>query len=459
MSDIHPDGSRPPSARDRRGFSFLDEASIIESMVDAKILREDPAKIKKDIAKKGADPALVDEFLRADEDWRKATAELETLRAAQKKASAERNIEEGKRLKAEEKILEEKTKQAEDARTAVWIKIPNPPLDWVIEGQSDADNKVLREVGEKPEFGFTPKDYTEIAENLELIDTERAAKVSGSRFAYLKGDLVRMEFALGQLLFETLSDPDILAKIAKDAGLEASNKPFTPVIPPVLIKKEAMAGMGYMERGEEEIYRLEKDDMYLVGTSEQSIGPLHSGEILEAGALPLRYVGFSTCFRREAGSYGKDTKGILRVHQFNKFEMFSLVEPERSESEHKFLLAIEEYLMRALGIPYRVLDICAADLGDPAAAKWDIEAWLPGQNGGAGEYRETHSTSNTTDFQARRLNIKYKTPEGARFVHMLNGTAFSERPLIAIIENFQTADGKVRVPEVLRKYLGKEFLG
>ena len=439
-----------------RGFFLSNEASIMEHMIDAKLLRENPEKIKEGIAKKKANPALVDEFLSADEEWRKATAELETVRVAQKKASTERNIEEGKRLKGEEKVLEEKVKAAEEVRNAAWIKIPNPPFDWVIKGDSDADNKVLREVGEKPKFDFKPKDYVEIAESLGLIDTERAAKVSGSRFAYLKGDLVRLEFALGQFLFETVSSSETLAKIAKDAGLEVSDKTFIPVIPPVLIKKEAMAGMGYMERGGDEIYRLEKDDMYLVGTSEQSIGPMHSGEVLDGKDLPLRYVGFSTCFRREAGSYGKDTKGILRVHQFNKFEMFSFIEPEKSEAEHRFLLAIEEYLMKSLEIPYHVLDICGADLGDPAAAKWDIEAWLPGQKGGEGEYRETHSTSNTTDFQARRLNIKYKSADGAKFIHMLNGTAFSERPLIAIIENFQTAEGKIKIPKILQKYLGKE---
>lgn len=427
-------------------------------MIDAKLLRENPEKIKEAIAKKKANPGLVDDFLKFDEEWRKATAELETVRVAQKKASAERNIEEGKKLKGEEKTLEEKVKSAEEARTEVWVKIPNPPFDWVINGESDADNKVLREVGERTKFDFKPKDYVELAESLNLIDTERAAKVSGSRFAYLKGDLVRLEFALGQFLFETISDSKLLEKIAKDAGLEVSDKTFIPVLPPVLIKREAMAGMGYMERGGDEIYHLEKDDMYLVGTSEQSIGPMHQGEVLEAKELPLRYVGFSPCFRREAGSYGKDTKGILRVHQFNKFEMFSFIEPEKSEAEHKFLLAIEEYLMKTLEIPYHVLDICGADLGDPAAAKWDIEAWLPGQKNGEGEYRETHSTSNTTDFQARRLNIKYRADGGTKFIHMLNGTAFSERPLIAIIENNQTKDGKIKIPKVLQKYLGKEVI-
>jgi seryl-tRNA synthetase len=428
-------------------------------MIDVSLLRENPEKIKEGIKKKKADPALVDEFLRFDGDWRKAVVELETLRGAQKKAASEKNIEEGKRLKEQLKGLEEKVKLAEDERRTVWAKIPNPPLDWVVVGQSEADNSTLREVGKKPQFNFEPVDYVVLSEKLGLIDTERAAKVSGSRFAYLLGDMVRMEFALGQFLYEIITDSRTLSKIAKKAGLSVSDKPFVPVLPPVLIKRESMAGMGYMERGGEEIYHIPKDDLYLVGTSEQSIGPMLSGETLAQENLPLRYVGFSPCFRREAGSYGKDTKGILRVHQFNKFEMFSFALPGTSDEEHKFILAIEEYLMQKLELPYRVLNICSADLGDPAAAKFDIEVWLPGQNGGKGEYRETHSTSNTTDFQARRLNVRYKTQAKPEFVHMLNGTAFSERPLIAILENNQTKDGKIMVPKALRKYVGKKFIG
>ena len=218
-----------------------------------------------------------------------------------------------------------------------------------------------------------------------------------------------------------------------------------------MIKPEMMKAMGYVERGGEEIYYLPKDDLYLVGTSEQSIGPMHAGEILEEKDLPKRYVAFSTCFRREAGSYGKDTKGILRVHQFDKVEMFSICKPEDSLKEHKLLLSLEEELMQKLKIPYRVIDICTGDLGDPAAAKFDIEAWMPGQN----EYRETHSTSNCTDFQARRLNIRYKSRDGKlNFVHTLNGTAFSQRPILAIIENNQQKDGSIKVPRVLQKYVG-----
>ena len=279
-----------------------------------------------------------------------------------------------------------------------------------------------------------------MAQELGIIDTERAAKVSGSRFGYLKGAAVLLEFALVQLAMKTA---------AKDG--------FIPVIPPVLVGEKAMWSMGYLERGRDEIYYLPADNLYLVGTSEQSIGPMYMDEIFKEKELPRRYIGFSTCFRREAGSYGKDTKGILRVHQFDKVEMFSIVKPEDSEKEHQLILSIEEKLMRALELPYRVLDICSGDLGDPAAAKYDIEVWMPGQNGGKGEYRETHSTSNTTDFQSRRLNIKYRNKEGEiDFVHMLNGTGFSQRPILAILENYQTEKGTVKVPKVLQDYLGMD---
>ena len=250
-----------------------------------------------------------------------------------------------------------------------------------------------------------------------------------------------------------LTNQKNIQKIIKENKLAIAPKPFIPIIPPVLVKPEAMSAMGYVERGGEEIYFIEKDQLYLVGTSEQSVGPMHGGEIFDNGNLPHRHIAFSTCFRREAGSYGKDTKGILRVHQFDKLEMFVTCVPETSPDEHKLLLAIEEKLMQMLELPYRVLQICAGDLGDPAAAKYDIEAWMPGQNGGQGQYRETQSTSNTTDYQARRLNVKYR-PEND-FVHMLNGTAFAiGRTLIAIIENYQTKKGTVKIPKALQKYAG-----
>ncbi len=296
-------------------------------------------------------------------------------------------------------------------------------------------------LGRTPKFIFhQPKDYMELGESLDLIDIERAGKVSGSRFGYIKGDLALLEFALIKLVTDT---------VKKDG--------FVPVIPPVLLKDQMARGTGYFEAADEkEAYYLPEDKMYLTGTSEQSLVSMHAGEILNEKDLPLRYVGFSTCFRREAGSYGKDTKGILRVHQFDKLEMVIFSKPEDSKDEHQLLLSIEEKLMRLLGLPYQVINICTGDLGRPAAAKYDIEAWLPSEN----KYRETHSTSNCTDFQARRLNIRYRDKSGkVNFVHTLNGTAFAiGRILIMIMENYQQKDGSIKVPKVLQKYCGFKII-
>lgn len=410
-------------------------------MLDINNIRQNPEEIKKGIAAKNSDVSLVDAFLAEDERWRELATEVDALRARQKKAGDERNREEAKRLKEEISGKEKELADTEKKRIEFLRKMPNPPLPEVPVGKSDKENVVLREVGKKPAFDFTPKDYLALAEQFDIIDTERAAKVSGARFGYLKGEAAMLEFALVQFAFAT-----------------ARKEGFVPVVPPVLVKEKMMRGMGYIDRSEDrdETYLLEKDNLYLVGTSEQSIGPMLADEIIDTEKLPLRFVAFSTCFRREAGSYGKDTKGILRVHQFDKVEMFIFCHPDRSKEEHKLLLSLEEGMMQALGIPYHVLDICSADLGMPAAAKFDIEAWMPGQNGGTGEYRETHSTSNTTDFQARRLNVRFRSgQQKPEYVHMLNGTAFAiGRMLIAIMENYQQADGSILVPEALVPYMG-----
>lgn len=428
-------------------------------MIDAELIRKNPEGVKRGIAAKNADPGLVDRFLELDKLWREAVTHVDALRAEQRKLSEARKIEEAKKNKEEIKAAEAHVAELEKDRLAAWRLIPNPPLPEVPAGKSDADNKTLREVGKKP--AGPAKDYLALAEPLGIVDVARAAKVSGSRFGYLLGGAVKLEFALVQFALERLTDRKTIGDIARAAGLDVPDVPFVPVVPPVMINGSSMAAMGYLDRGADEIYSFPADGLFLVGTSEQSIGPMHKDEILEAGRLPLRYLGFSTCFRREAGSHGKDTKGILRVHQFDKLEMFSFVLPEASADEHRLLLAVEEYLMKELGLPYRVLHICTADLGDPAAAKYDVEAWMPGQKDGKGEYRETHSTSNCTDYQARRLNVKYRGSLGkAEFVHTLNGTAFAiGRMLIAIMENYQTADGKIRVPEVLRPYVGEEAIG
>jgi len=425
-------------------------------MLDIKFIREHPDEVREGCRKKGVD-FDIDHLLEVDERRRKILMEVEGLRSQQKKVSREIHQKRGatgregeidrmRDLKAQLRDSEKTLRPVEEEFNTLMRMIPNLPLSEVPEGRDETENVVIREVGQRPTFDFTPRDYLKIAEDLDIIDTKRAAKVSGSRFGYLRGDSVLLEFALVQLAIDTLTQEG-----------------FIPVIPPVMLNYEAMDGMGYLTRGGSEVYHLERDDLYLVGTSEQSIGAMHMGEILDERDLPRRYVGFSTCFRREAGSYGKDTKGILRVHQFDKVEMFSFCEPEKSQDEHDFILAMEEKLVHMLGIPYRVVQMCSGDLGDPAAEKRDIDCWMPGM----GEYRETHSCSNCTDFQARRLNVRYRAREGGsggtklRFVHTLNGTAYAiGRMIIAIVENFQQADGTVIVPDALRRYMaGIERMG
>lgn len=312
--------------------------------------------------------------------------------------------------------------------------LPNVPKNDVPDGDDESHNAVEREVGKKPKLDH-PKDYLALVEPLGWIDIKRASKVSGSRFGYITGPLAQMEFALIQYA-QTILLPE----------------GFTMVVPPVMIKEENMAAMGYLSGGgESETYHLKNDKLYLVGTSEQSIGPMHRDEVFAEADLPKRYLSFSTCFRREAGSYGTDTKGILRVHQFDKLEMFSFTLPEKSDAEHDVLLAMAEKLWQGLDVPYRVVKLCAGDLSWPSARTYDLEAWLPGQQA----YREVCSVSTTTDYQARALRIKVQRAGRKEHVHMLNGTAFAVgRTLIAIIENYQQPDGSIVVPDVLRPFLG-----
>ncbi len=410
-------------------------------MLDIEYIRENPKEIEKG-AKDKSVKIDVNKLLDIDKKRRKNLTQLEELRAEKNKANKEiakaknkkKLISEMKKVDKKADKLEKKQKELNKEFEDLMYKVPNIPFEDVPIGKDDSENVVLRKEGEKTKFDFENKDYLEIAKKLDLVDIRRAAKISGSRFGYLKREAVLLEFALVNLAFDTLR-----------------KEGFVPVIPPVLVKPEIMRGMGYIDTKEDanETYYLEEDDLFLVGTSEQSIGPMHKDEVLEK--FPKRYVAFSTCFREEAGSYGKDTKGILRVHQFDKLEMFSFVKPEDSKKEHQFLLSLEEKLMKLLGLPYQVINICTGDLGRPAAAKYDIEAWIPSE----GRYRETHSTSNCTDFQSRRLNIKYRNKENKlEYVHTLNGTAFAiGRIIIAIIENYQQKDGSIKVPEALHKYL------
>ncbi|MBI3589015.1 MAG: serine--tRNA ligase [Candidatus Liptonbacteria bacterium] len=407
-------------------------------MLDIKLIRENPEKVKKGISAKGVNSKLVDDFLAIDEKWRDLTKKSEDLRAEQRRAGEAKDVETAKRLKDEIKSLEDDLEKTAQKRDDLLLEFPNLPFEDVPVGKDETGNKVLREEGKKPEFKFEPKDYLTLAKELDLIDIERAGEISGSRFGYLKNEAVLLEFALVDLALKTLI-----------------KEKFTLLVPPVLVKPEIMKGMGKSNFvKDKDAYHLEEDDLYLVGSSEHSIGPYHMGETLNEKDLPKRYVGFSTCFRREAGSYGKDTKGILRVHQFDKVEMVVFSKPEDSEKEHQFLLSLQEELMKALGLPYRVVANCTGDSDPTAARQFDIETWLPSEK----KYRETQSVSNTTDYQARGLNTKYQTKDDKKeFVHILNGTAFAiGRTVIAILENFQTKDGEIVIPKVLQGYVGKK---
>jgi seryl-tRNA synthetase len=405
-------------------------------VLDLRQIREDPEPAREGLRRRGFDVALLDEALELDERRRALLPELEELRRSKNEASkrigelqrtgadASEAIEEVKGVSAREKELEDALAEVEERRTAVLGALPNPA-----DPTAPVEDEVLREEGEA---GASGRSHVELLS--EWLGLEEGARVSGSRFAYLKGPLVRLEFALVGWALQLLEE-----------------KGFTPVVPPVLVREQALFGTGMLPDTEQQIYRVPEDELFLAGTSEVPLASLHAGEILEPGSLPRRYAGFSTCFRREAGAAGKDTQGIFRVHQFDKVEMFSFVEPQASGEEHERLLAIEEEILGALGIPYRVVNIAANDLGASATKKYDLEAWLPGQ----ARYRELTSCSNTTDFQARRLEVRYRPEEGASptHVHTLNGTAVAVgRTIIAIAENHQREDGTVDVPDVLHPF-------
>jgi len=391
-------------------------------VIDLKAARSDPDGYRAAIARKGAAEAF-DALLEADERWRALVPRVDELRGRQKlkgKPTPEQ-LGELAALKDELKAAEDELAAAEAARDAALARVPNPPHPSVPDGNTEEDAEELRRWGEPPQLA-EPREHTEIGR----FEMERAARLSGSRFGYLLGDTALLAFALYRFALDRLGA----------AG-------FTPMLPPVLVREEAMYGTGFFPTERSNIYALEADELYLTGTSEVALAGLHMGEILEAEALPLRYAAFSTCFRREAGAAGKDTRGMFRVHQFNKVEMFVFTRPEDSWAEHDRMLGIEEELVQALGLPYRVVNVAAGDLGDPAAKKYDIEAWFPSQE----RYREITSCSNTTDFQARRLGIRYRGERGPETVQTLNGTAVTDRAALAILENFQ---GKV--PEVLLPY-------
>ncbi|MBI2062593.1 MAG: serine--tRNA ligase [Candidatus Yanofskybacteria bacterium] len=423
-------------------------------MLDIKFIRQNSDKVREAIKNKKSVLDL-DKLLAADERRRHLLSESELLKAEQNKRSkgpqSPVDLEELKALKEKIKLIEGELACVEEDFEGLMLQVPNIPSEDTPIGKDESENKILRQWGKPKTFDFKPKEHWELGQELDLIDSERAAKVSGARFAYLKRGLVLMEFALIQYGLSVLTDEKLLKKIIKKAGLDVKPTPFIPVVPPVLIKPDVMQKMARLEPKEER-YHISSDDLYLIGSAEHTLGPIHMNETLKEDNLPVRYVGFSTAFRREAGSYGKDTKGILRVHQFDKLEMESFCLPEHSVKEQDFFVAIQEYFFQSLNIPYQVVAICTGDMGGPDARQIDIEAWMPGQN----RYRETHTADLMTDFQARRLGIKVKRVGGSSdFVHMNDATALAlSRTPIAIMENYQTKKGTIEVPKVLRKYMG-----
>jgi seryl-tRNA synthetase len=393
--------------------------------------------VKAALGRRGA-AAGIDELVARDERRRELLPRIEELRSRRKRGGGDPG--EARALREEIKGLEQELAAVDSEIERLLASVPNLPDRSAPDGDSEEDAEVVRQVGVPTELEFEPRDHLDLGTALGLIDIESAARASGSRFAYLKGDLVRVELALVQFAFDMLEPEG-----------------FVPVVPPVLVREEPLFWTGFLPTDRAQIYELASDDLYLVGTSEVTLAALHADGVLAEADLPLRYGGFSSCFRREAGAAGRDTRGIFRVHQFDKVEMFAFVRPEDSPAEHERILSIQERILHALEIPYRVVNIAAGDLGASAAKKYDLEAWLPGQ----GRYRELTSCSNTTDYQARRLRCRYR-PEGAKSpcpVHTLNGTAVAVgRTIVAIMENHQRADGGVGVPSVLRAHGAPEEL-
>lgn len=424
-------------------------------MLDINFVRDNPEKIR-EVLKVRRSNLNLDKVLRLDAERRTLLQEIEGLRQERNVVAKERNIEKGREIKQELELLEPKLAEVENRFNELFLQLPNIPLRDVPIGDDESGNQVLRLWGEPKNFDFPVKDHVEVGEILEVIDIETAGKVSGSRFAYLKGAAVILQFALINFVLKVLQDEKVLKTIADSVGYDFGGKTFIPVLPPVLIKPDVYTRMGRLDPTVvDERYYLPKDDIYLIGSAEHTLGPLHMDQILEERDLPIRYIGYSTAFRREAGAYGKDVRGILRVHQFDKLEMETFTVPENSQKEQDFIVAIQEYLMQQLGIPYRVVLICTGDMTLPDARQIDIEAWIPSQN----MYRETHTSDLMTDYQSRRLNTKVRIKNKIEYVHMNDATAFAiGRTLIAILENYQRKDGSVKIPEVLVPFTGFEVI-
>lgn len=412
-------------------------------MLDIKFIRENPKLVKEKSKQKGY-VVDVDKLLKVDAERRKLIEEVDKIRSDRKKAADARNKVQGQALKVKLRQLEDELEKLHEEFYFLIREIPNMPLDDVPVGKNESENKPIRKWGQPKKYDFKVKDYNELGEDLSVIDTNTASKVSGSRFGYIKGELVLVQFALMQYALDLLTKESGLKKFAKSYNI----KPFIPVIPPVMIKPQVFDQMARLEPKEERYY-IEKDNLYLIGSAEHTLGPMHMDQTLDEKNFPIRYVGFSTAFRRESGTYGKDTRGIFRVHQFDKLEIESFTLSEDSKKEQDFIVSIQEHLMQLLEIPYQVVAICTGDMGGPDARQIDIETWFPAQN----RYRETHTSDMMTDYQSRRLNTKVKRRDGKTdYVHMNDATVFAGRTLLAIMENYQQKDGSILVPKVLQKY-------
>lgn len=434
-------------------------------MLDIKFIRENKEIVKEGIQKKFS-TVDIDELLVVDQKRLEILSRVESLRAEQNKVSVSMGgtlsheargqlIEEMRLVKEELKQQEEGLKNVVENWQSIMLKIPNIPSVDTPVGPDDSGNVVIRQWGKKPEFSFTPKEHFELGKALGIIDTETAGEVASSRFAYLKGDLVLLHFALIQMCWDILTNIETLEKIAKDSNISINISKFMPILPPVFVRPLVQVKMArYMTP--EEHYIFPDDDLMLIGSAEHTLGSMHMNKIFEERELPIRYAGYSTAFRREAGAAGKDTNGILRQHQFDKLEMEVFSLPENSMQEQNFLVAIQEYILKTLKLPHQVVSVCTGDMGFPDTRQIDIETWMPGQN----KYRETHSSDYTGGFQARRLNTRVRRGDGKiEPVHMNDATVIAiGRTLIAIIENYQQEDGTIKIPEVLQKYLGKDII-
>ncbi|MBI2355688.1 MAG: serine--tRNA ligase [Candidatus Doudnabacteria bacterium] len=429
-------------------------------MLDIKFIRENQDVVAKAIKDKGTNPEALAEVLSLDDTRRRLIIETEALRSRRneiadkfKKGKDDALVAESKQLKDKLSKLELELKEVEDRWLEAMYEIPNIPWEDVPVGAGETENKVVAEWGKPKKFAFKSKDHLALGEALDVIDMKRASKVAGSRFGYWKGGMAALEFALVQFVLRILTSEETLKKIADSVEKGYSAKSFIPVIPPVMIKPDMYRKTARLsEEDKNERYYLQQDDIYLIGSAEHTLVSMHADEVLDIKQLPLRYLGFSTCFRREAGSYGKDVKGMLRLHQFDKLEMESFTTAADSFKEHQFLIAVEEYILQALEIPYQKFLKCTADIGNPNARGVDLNSWLPGQ----GEYRETHTADMMTDYQARRLNIKVRKPDGTtELVHTNDATAVAmSRIPIAVMENYQQKDGSIAVPKVLQEFTG-----